>query len=62
MIMVGWLSMQVVQSRGNALPRSLLDLLNRWDAGCYLGIVREGYRFSPTADFNNVAFFPLHPS
>lgn len=37
-------------------------LLDRWDTGWYLGIVREGYRPSASAlAQQNIAFFPLYP-
>jgi hypothetical protein len=42
---------------------ALLDLPSRWDAGWYLAVANEGYRWSPenTEDQQNIAFFPAFP-
>jgi hypothetical protein len=40
--------------------RSPLDLFNRWDAGWYLGIVRQGYKYVP-GQRSSIVFFPLYP-
>jgi hypothetical protein len=41
----------------------LLDLPARWDAGWYLGIADNGYRWDATqpAQMQNIAFFPAYP-
>lgn len=41
---------------------ALLDLPARWDAGWYLGVANEGYRWTPGSDRQqNIAFFPAFP-
>jgi len=35
-------------------------MLSRWDAGWYLEIARDGYRYEPGVP-SNAAFFPLYP-
>src|SRR4029079_17396274 len=32
----------------------------RWEAGCYVEIARDGYRYEPGVP-SNAAFFPLYP-
>ena len=40
----------------------MVNLPARWDAGWYLGIAREGYRYDPLSKHQqNVAFFPMYP-
>ena len=39
----------------------LLDAWARWDAGWYLRIAEEGYKYDPAAPVSGVAFFPLYP-
>ena len=40
----------------------MVNLPARWDAGWYLGIAREGYRYDPLSRHQqNVAFFPMYP-
>lgn len=39
---------------------SLLDLFIRWDSGWYLGIINNGYSFTPGQQ-SSIAFFPLYP-
>ena len=42
----------------------LFNLPLRWDAGWYLGIAQEGYRYSPEAGAEsqqNIVFFPAYP-
>lgn len=51
-------------SRWTIYSNDFLDLPARWDAGWYLGIATDGYRWDPNArpDFQqNVAFFPAYP-
>jgi hypothetical protein len=38
----------------------LVNMWARWDAGWYLDIAKNGYRFLP-GEQSNVAFFPLYP-
>ncbi|GFN32798.1 hypothetical protein PCURB6_30580 [Paenibacillus curdlanolyticus] len=44
---------------------SIFDILNRWDAGWYTSIIRDGYMLEPSehenGDAANWAFFPLYP-
>jgi len=42
----------------NAYP--FVNMWARWDAGWYLDIAKNGYRFLP-GEQSNVAFFPLYP-
>jgi hypothetical protein len=35
-------------------------MLSRWDAGWYVEIARDGYRYEPGVP-SNAAFFPLYP-
>jgi Gpi18-like mannosyltransferase len=42
----------------NAHP--FVNMWSRWDAGWYLDIAKNGYRFLP-GEQSNVAFFPLYP-
>jgi hypothetical protein len=37
-----------------------VNMLSRWDAGWYVEIARDGYRFEPGTP-SNAAFFPLYP-
>jgi len=37
-----------------------INMLSRWDAGWYLEIARDGYRYEPGVP-SNAAFFPLYP-
>ena len=37
-----------------------VNMLSRWDAGWYVEIARDGYRYEPGSP-SNVAFFPLYP-
>ena len=38
------------------------NLQARWDAGWYLAIARDGYRFDPNYHRQqNIAFFPAYP-
>ncbi len=41
----------------------LLNLPVRWDAGWYLGIVTDGYRYTPDSPMvqQNIVFFPAYP-
>jgi hypothetical protein len=51
-------------SRWRIYSNDFLDLPARWDAGWYLGIAMQGYRFDPNAraDYQqNIAFFPAFP-
>lgn len=69
-IVVGFLAVILIGFPPEATKRwriysnDLLDLPARWDAGWYLGIAMEGYRFDPNAreDYQqNIAFFPAFP-
>lgn len=48
-----------IQIYGNAV----LDLPARWDAGWYLTVANEGYRWTPSSESTqqNIAFFPAFP-
>ncbi len=51
-------------SRWRIYSNDFLDLPARWDAGWYLGIAMEGYRYLPNAPADvqqNIAFFPAFP-
>lgn len=51
-------------SRWRIYSNDFLDLPARWDAGWYLGIAMEGYRYDPNAPASlqqNIAFFPAFP-
>ena len=51
-------------SRFRVYENAFLDLPARWDAGWYLGIARDGYRFdaaAPPERQQNIAFFPAMP-
>jgi hypothetical protein len=37
-----------------------VNMLSRWDAGWYVEIARDGYRYEPGSP-SNAAFFPLYP-
>jgi hypothetical protein len=48
---------------GNYLTADAYPLINmwsRWDTGWYLGIMKNGYSFTPGGE-SNTAFFPLYP-
>jgi hypothetical protein len=69
-IAVGFLAVILIGFPPEATKRwriyqnDLLDLPARWDAGWYLGIAMEGYRYNPDAreDYQqNIAFFPAYP-
>jgi len=40
--------------------RPWVNMLSRWDAGWYVEIARDGYRYQPGSP-SNAAFFPLYP-
>jgi mannosyltransferase PIG-V len=40
---------------------SIAPPLARWDAGWFLSVADQGYRFDPTTPTNNVRFYPLYP-
>jgi hypothetical protein len=55
----------VIWNEINGTNDSFVDLINRWDAGWYHGIVENGYMKEPSGhekgDAANWAFFPLFP-
>ncbi len=74
LLLIGWFSQflpanpdyprAVDAARGwMVTPWRLLDIWARWDAGWYLGIVRDGYslRGRILGTQSNFAFFPLYP-
>jgi hypothetical protein len=66
---VGFLGVVLIGYPTSAPPpiqiygHALLDLPARWDAGWYLGIATEGYRWLPedVGRQQNIAFFPAFP-
>ncbi len=65
---VGLLSVWLVGYSGDGQPpyrfspHELLNLPARWDAGWYVGIATDGYRWSPSLyDQQNIVFFPAYP-
>ena len=59
-IVAGMSSLVFKQGKFYAVPHSVLDLFNHWDAGWYLDIVSRGYKYVPGQQ-SNVVFFPLYP-
>jgi hypothetical protein len=58
---IGWLSLTVLAHGFKwRTPNGLLDAFVRWDADWFLGIVRNGYSYTPGHE-SPVAFFPLYP-
>ncbi len=69
-IAVGFLAVMLIgfppdaSSRVPIYSNAFLDLPARWDAGWYLGIASDGYRFNPESSplrQQNIAFFPAYP-
>jgi len=68
MLIVGYLAVFMIGFANGRAPlrhfnNELLNLPVRWDAGWYLQIVTEGYRYvpgDPTVQ-QNIAFFPAYP-
>jgi hypothetical protein len=66
-LLVGVLAVVTFGVPEGALSRArnpVLDLPDRWDAGWYVGIARNGYRYNPEVGHDrqqSVAFFPAYP-
>jgi len=69
-LVVGFLAVVLIgfppdrPNRWHIYSNDFLDLPARWDAGWYVGIAADGYRFDPTLppDYpQNIAFFPAFP-
>ena len=68
MLFVGYLAVLMIGYAGGRAPlrhftNELLNLPVRWDAGWYLQIVTEGYRYAPADPSlqQNIVFFPAYP-
>src|SRR4051812_10121949 len=68
MLMVGYLAIFMFGFANGRAPlrhfsNELLNLPVRWDAGWYLQIVTEGYKYTPgdPAIQQNIVFFPAYP-
>ena len=67
-LLIGYLAVFMIGfANGRAplrhFPNELLNLPVRWDAGWYLSIVTDGYRYTPgdPAVQQNIVFFPAYP-
>jgi hypothetical protein len=66
-LLVGVLAVLTFGVPPGALSRSknpVLDLPDRWDAGWYVGIARNGYGYDPQVEDDrqqSIAFFPAYP-
>jgi hypothetical protein len=67
-LVVGFLSVLLIGYRQGGAPwkvdpHEIVNLQARWDAGWYLGIAVEGYRYLPRRpnDQQNIVFFPAFP-
>jgi hypothetical protein len=49
-----------VANHVSATARPWVNMLSRWDAGWYIEIARDGYRYEPGIP-GNAAFFPIYP-
>ena len=68
MLLVGYLAVFMIGFANGRAPlrhfnNELLNLPVRWDAGWYLQIVTDGYRYAPgdLAVQQNIVFFPAYP-
>jgi len=59
--LLAWLSLEVVPPGIFQIHHEFLHWLARWDAGWYLSIATEGYKYHPHTQ-SGVAFFPLYPA
>lgn len=58
-LVAAWIAGRLFSTNAAGPPR-WLDLWNRWDAGIFIGIARDGY-FGAGTDPTHVAFFPGFP-
>jgi hypothetical protein len=68
MLFVGYLAVLMIGYEGGRLPlrffnNDIMNLPVRWDAGWYLQIVTDGYKFVPNEPERqqNIVFFPAYP-
>ena len=60
LLVVAWLGIRLVPPGWWDFSRDPLNWFNKWDAGWYLNVAKNGYFYDPNAQ-STVAFFPLYP-